>query len=534
MTKGHVFVTMGDLLNFKSDAWLLPVDRRAWPGVRWRTALPGLEEALQAHDLKAIRNESAFAVALPRWDSGSPLPVLTAVPWQVTNEAEDLRPRFKAFLEVATAAIGERSGSTESTSTRRPILAVPFFGTGRGGGNTYRGAILRVLLEEAYDHTDTAGVDVVFLFEDPAAFALAQQQRREREDAWSALGPVLLTQAKELAETARDGRLVPFMGAGVSVSAGAPNWSQLLESLADAARLGTSEKAALKKLSNLDQADVLRSYFTDAFPKSSETVFGKAVADAVDVKKYGLAPSLLACLPSNGAITLNYDSLFETASADAGSPRTVIPGDPPDDQVAASQKWLLKLHGSADKPESIVLTRDDYLGYSATREALSALVKAHLITHHLLFVGFGLADDHFHEIIHDVRRALPAKETGGRFGTALMLEHDPMQERLWGGHLRLVDMKDPDPSDSGISTAARRLEIFLDALVAHASTSHAFLLAPHYEEGLTEEELGLRNALFEVASVSFTGQASSAASIVQRMLRELGWDGTTPSKTTNE
>ncbi|MFW0772756.1 SIR2 family NAD-dependent protein deacylase [Paenarthrobacter nitroguajacolicus] len=58
-------------------------------------------------------------------------------------------------------------------------------------------------------------------------------------------------------------------------------------------------------------------------------------------------------------------------------------------------EWLLKLHGSVSKPDTIVLTRDDYLGFNSSRAALSALVKAHLLTHHLLFVGFGVADDHF-------------------------------------------------------------------------------------------------------------------------------------------
>jgi hypothetical protein len=96
------------------------------------------------------------------------------------------------------------------------------------------------------------------------------------------------------------------MGAGVSISAVAPNWSQLLQSLAGAAGLGLSEQEALKKLSNLDQADVLRSFFS--CPRDSDARFGHAVADAVDVKNYGLAPSFLSCLPSNEAITLNYDT----------------------------------------------------------------------------------------------------------------------------------------------------------------------------------------------------------------------------------
>lgn len=528
MTNGHVFVTMGDLLNFMSDAWLLPVDRRATPSARWKSALPGLEEVLNTQDLTSMRQESTFAVPLTSWDRESPMPVLTAVPMAGITDAEELLPRFRAFLEVATAATTERRSAT-GECVNRPVLATPFFGTGHGGGNIYRGEILRVLLKEAYRHTSEAGVDVVFVFQDSAAFALAQQQRRERGDAWSVLAPSLLTKARELASIARDGRLVPFMGAGVSVSAGAPNWGELLDRLAEAVGLTTIDKTALKRLSNLDQADVLRTFFSENFPDDSDVRFGQAVTDAVDVKKYGLAPSLLACLPSNGAITLNYDTLFETASEDAGSPRTVIPGDQPDDRTAASQKWLLKLHGSVDKPETIVLTRDDYLGYSATREALSALVKAHLITHHLLFVGFGLADDHFHEIVHDVRRALPAKKSGDHFGSALMLERDVMQEKLWGKHLNLVDMKDPDSSDSCPAAAARRLEIFLDALVAHASDSHSFLLAPHYGEGLTEEESRLRNALLEVARVSSSGNASSTTHVVLRMLGELGWDGAIPA-----
>lgn len=529
MTNGHVFVTMGDLLNFKSDAWLLPVDRRASPGDRWTKALPGLVEALETQDLQSIRDESAFAFPLLNWHRGSSVPVLTAVPMSGIAEAEDLLPRFRAFLEVATAATTERR-STTGESVGRPVLATPFFGTGHGGGDIYRGEILRVLLKEAYRHTSESGVDVVFVFQDSAAFALAQQQRRERGNAWSALAPSLLAQAKGLAEIAQSGRLVPFMGAGISISAGAPNWDQLLQRLAAAAGLEISEQAALRKLSNLDQAAVLRSYFSEKFPGAGDVTFGQAVADAVDVKQYGLAPSLLACLPSSGAITLNYDTLFEKASEDAGSPRTVIPGEQPQHGTAATQKWLLKLHGSVDKPETIVLTRDDYLGYSATREALSALVKAHLITHHLLFVGFGLADDHFHEIIHDVRRALPVQEASGRFGSALMLEPDAMQEKLWGKHLNLVNMKDPDSAESGTAAAARRLEIFLDALIAHASDSHSFLLAPHYGEGLTDEESALRHALLEVARVSSRSTASSTTSVIQRMLGELGWDGATAAQ----
>jgi hypothetical protein len=234
----------------------------------------------------------------------------------------------------------------------------------------------------------------------------------------------------------------------------------------------------------------------------------------------------LACLPSKGAITLNYDELFEQASKDSGIERSVIPGK----QKTGGENWLLKLHGSVAEPETIVLTRDDYLGYGATKEALSALVKAHLITHHLLFVGFGLADDHFHEIVHDVRRALPAAEASGHFGTALMLHPDAMRERLWGNHLRIISMTD---AATDVKVAARSLEIFLDALVAYSSDSHSFLLAPHYERGLTDGEKELRNSLMALTALPVVRGGASAGPVIQRMLRELGWDGQVPETPTS-
>ena len=199
----------------------------------------------------------------------------------------------------------------------------------------------------------------------------------------------------------------------------------------------------------------------------------------VDLPRYGLAPALLASVPSTGAITLNYDRLFESACRDSEN----IP--------AVGTDWLLKVHGSVSQPDSIVLTRDDYLGYSSNRDALSALVKAHLLTHHLLFVGFGLADDHFHEIVHDVRRALPNNATmDHQMGTVLSLFDEALQRLVGTGKLEIHSMSsapvpNADPADVRIAlaTAGRELEIFLDMMAAYATDNHSYLLAPAYNQG---------------------------------------------------
>jgi hypothetical protein len=379
-------------------------------------------------------------------------------------------------------------------------------------------AILGAILREL----PTLSCDVVLVLRDEAAFALAQEIRRTHvTDYWSQLSNEHLDQAKSLAQKARKGRLVPFLGSGVSVTAGAPSWEGLLDNLAESVGLDPRMADQFRKLSPLDQANILQSLYESEpinveEPKES---FGSLVSSFVRVERYGLAPTLLASLPSDGAITLNYDSLFERASADAGRSRAVIPQDPTNMEEDTDSRWLLKLHGSVSQPDSIVLTRDDYLGFNANREALSALVKAHLMTHHLLFVGFGLKDDHFHEIVHDVRRAMPHDPgRSASLGTVLTLNADPLQELAWKDKLAFISMEHPMSGDS-----ARTLEIFLDALICYSTASHFYFLAPKYEMGLNAKERQLRREILKLKTLPAAVGDSSVVGVIDEMLRTLGW-----------
>ena len=222
----------------------------------------------------------------------------------------------------------------------------------------------------------------------------------------------------------------------------------------------------------------------DGSPGNGEAArsFNEEIARHVNPAKYGLAPALLASLRTEQAITLNYDALFELASADVDDKRTGIP-----DSAVNGEKWLFKLHGSVSRPETIVLTSDDYLGYNTNRKALFAVVKATHITHHLLFVGPCLKDDHFHEIIHDVRRALP-QDTGDRttMATALILRSNPLNDRLRDKKVNLISKGGSTGPDNAPS--ARILEIFLDALLVFSTNSHSYLLAREFDHALSSSE----------------------------------------------
>ena len=520
MDNPHVFVTLGDVTHVECDAWMLPSDRHYSVTEGWLTAVPALCGRIEDSHAEDFGSGNVLATPVVGWIDGLPLPILTAVPFEGVRSKVDLIDLGNAVRDFVR--VGAEQAKKHQLEPRRTkhLLAMPSFGTAGGGGQLKRGEILQVLLDNAQSASVEYDIDVVIVLREERMFALAQQLRK-RMQTWEALDDALLNTAKELAVKARDGKLVPFMGAGVSVSAGGPTWGELIRALAVGIGLVQSEVDLLvnSKHGVLDQAAYLRERYRLERPHLVDGGFGEAVAQAVQLDRYGLAPALLASLRTEQAITLNYDTLFELAARDAHDERTVIPSDGSD---IVSDKWLLKLHGSVSRPDSIVLTRDDYLGYSANREALSAIVKANLITHHLLFVGFGLADDHFHQIIHDVRRALPETSEGIEFATALTMREDRLAETLWRKQLKLVPM---GPVGLEIRTAGRRLEIFLDALLAYATDSHSYLLHKDFESSLELDEQALcRKVLAFTSTIGLQERAVPAWAVIERMLESLGGD----------
>jgi hypothetical protein len=181
---------------------------------------------------------------------------------------------------------------------------------------------------------------------------------------------------------------------------------------------------------------------------------------------------------------------------------------------------LLKLHGCIrpERRDDIVLTRADYLSLGEHRATLTGLVQALMVTRHMLFVGFGLGDDHLHAVVHDVRRAL-GRERPGKLGTALVLENDRLLEELWRDDLDFVVMDRPAPQ------AARRLELFLDHLLLLSTTSDRHLFDPSFVGILSQQELRLADLLRNAFHETHFGDDSSWQKVAQ-LLRDLGW----PSK----
>ena len=272
--------------------------------------------------------------------------------------------RLHGFLTLAAADLltGPRAKAPRARRERH-LLAVPAFGTGGGGGFRFAGALIQEYLKLIYrlvrgvaavgtqklpaltracmfrhawsqptEQLPTLGVDVALCLYDSDTHAAAQAARRVLirdglAPAWP-LSRRLLKTGRRLARLAVAGKLVLFLGAGVSVGAGLPMWGGLVKQLAKAVGIGVPPAAspgeartaeqqatlerkaasrwkAFQELSLLDQARLIEKRLA-----ASGRSLGHTVAGMLLSPHHSVAHALLAKMPVSEYITTNYDALY--------------------------------------------------------------------------------------------------------------------------------------------------------------------------------------------------------------------------------
>ncbi|MEG0234039.1 MAG: SIR2 family protein [Hafnia sp.] len=72
---------------------------------------------------------------------------------------------------------------------------------------------------------------------------------------------------------------------------------------------------------------------------------------------------------------------------------------------------IFKIHGSCNKPETLVFDRDDYDDFSKKKKYLSAKLLTFFAEHPLLFIGYSAEDDNIKSIISDIDEIISDNET---------------------------------------------------------------------------------------------------------------------------
>ncbi|MET9199584.1 SIR2 family protein [Gordonia sp. NPDC003585] len=458
-TRGHLFVLHGLIQNFDYDAVIVPTDHRFDITSSWPESVTG------AHD--AARPQS-WPRPFARSAAGKPVWFISVADEQLLSDEELIRRVAGTLSEIAGAELAKPDGRE---LTR---IAIPVLGIGRGGLGDQRGAILRSLLATLLSFTANNHIDVLLVASNRAVFSAAQHARRElaREGSsvWD-LNDDEMGEARRLGGLAADGHLALFLGAGVSIAAGLPTWDGLLEEVgADAGE----RPADFKELGALDKAEYL------AVKMGADELNAKVRAAIGDPAKVAVAHALLAAMNCREAVTTNYDALYERAVEATGrhSP-TILPWE----SVDPKREWLLKLHGDASRPETIVLTRRDFVLFDTKSKPAGSLLQALLLTKHLLIIGASLNDDNVIRLAMEVDEYLVRSGSRTARGTFVDVSGKPARQELWTQQFRWL-ICDGDSR----SARARRMEILLDAVSAFSTADAPWVLDERFDGLLSDQD----------------------------------------------
>ena len=217
-----------------------------------------------------------------------------------------------------------------------------------------------------------------------------------------------------------------FVGSGFSRRyLGLEDWSSLLQKFSSQLKsyeyYVASADGYLPKVASLLSSDFHNLWWTSEIYKESREKNKSKAKDGtsalrIEICNYILAAvqdgrkrqhieeiELLSRLKVDGIITTNWDTLLESLF--------------PDYKVFTGQNELLfsntqsiaeiyKIHGSASRPSSLVLTEEDYRGFHAANPYLAAKLITIFVEHPVVFIGYSLADTNIQELLRGITRVL--------------------------------------------------------------------------------------------------------------------------------
>jgi hypothetical protein len=225
---------------------------------------------------------------------------------------------------------------------------------------------------------------------------------------------------ERLIEAAKNGNLIPFVGAGLSRLAADifPNWNELLMQMKDRAvtnrRMRHEEGQEVEQLINRGQVLMAAEALRDSLPKDEyqsilEEKFKPRNVRPTEAHKalFRLHPALI--------LTTNYDNLLEDAYAEeyrrsimsitwqeAVSIQRYLQGE----RRNGEQPVIFKIHGTIHSPDSIVLSERDYRQLLYWQPGYRLVMSAIFLTRVILMLGFSFSDPELRLLLEELRESL--------------------------------------------------------------------------------------------------------------------------------
>lgn len=297
--------------------------------------------------------------------------------------------------------------------------------------------------------------------------------------------------SSEIAESLKTKSAAPFLFLGSGFSRryiGLESWAELLTKFSKGVKnfeyyLGSAD-GDMPQAAQLLAEDYFEYWWTDSGFEESRATLGKKMKRKSSPLKLEIAKylkdkskatpetdhlrqelALLTKLNIDGVITTNWDALSEAIF--------------PQYKVFIGQEELIfsnpqsiaeiyKIHGCCSKPESLVLTRDDYEAFDKKYSYLVAKLITIFIEHPVFFIGYSLTDDNIQSMLGSIVGCL-TKEQLDLFSKNLYFvkrSKADVKSRIYpsvmqfGGYalnLQVIETNDFSEVYAGIETVKRKI-----------------------------------------------------------------------------
>ncbi|WP_337240261.1 SIR2 family protein [Proteus faecis] len=217
-----------------------------------------------------------------------------------------------------------------------------------------------------------------------------------------------------------------FMGAGISQRyINTPDWKSLLVHLADTCPLITRKYGYYSQTFN-DDKPLIASEFSDKYAEWAwddgadrypseffEDKFDKSIylkyevanllndlSRRIDLENFEYTDEVkkLKKVRPHAVITTNYDDLIERIFENY---QTIVGHDVVTVNYT-SYGEIMKIHGSSDNPESIIINNEDYQQFYKRKKYVSAKLLTYFVEHPLFFFGYSINDENIKSILSDI------------------------------------------------------------------------------------------------------------------------------------
>lgn len=220
----------------------------------------------------------------------------------------------------------------------------------------------------------------------------------------------------EISDSINNGKLVVFVGAGVSKNYGYPDWNQLTDKILN--RLYIEKHSALKRKIDDSKCRTIKrrksilkrqvdelGYATDEYltyaqylyenvgSKEYRKIIEELLEDRTELTEKSEIIDRIFDLAPQHIITTNYDTLLEDHNP--GYYATIAENK--DLAKTTLNKFIIKMHGDF-KHKHFVLKESDYHNYKKNFSLIDNFIRSIFATHTILFLGFSANDPNFKQI----------------------------------------------------------------------------------------------------------------------------------------